>query len=254
MKPKKIIIANWKMHPDTGSEAKKLSQDISKVMKSVSGVEIIIAPSFVHIPLLSFSSKKIFLGAQDVCSEEKGSYTGEISVTQLKKMSVSHVIVGHSEKRLLGDTDELINRKVKTVLKAKLTPILCIGEKTRDTQGIYLAFLQNQLKSAFTGVSRADVIRSIIAYEPVWAIGKSAEDAMKPQDIHEIVLFIQKVISEIYGRDVSKKITLLYGGAVEAQNAEIIVREGNVDGLLVGHASLSIKTLHPIISALDSIK
>ena len=242
------------MHPDTGSEAKKLSQEISKVMKNVSGVEVIITPSFVHIPLLLFSSKKIFLGAQDVCSEEKGSYTGEISITQLKKLGATHVIVGHSERRLLGDTNEYINRKLKTVLKAKLTPILCIGEKTRDTQGTYLAFLQNQIKSAFAGVSRADALRSVIAYEPVWAIGKSADDAMKPQDIHEIVLFIQKVITEIYNRDASKKIAILYGGAVEVQNAESIVREGNVDGLLVGHASLSIKTLSPIILALNSIK
>lgn len=253
MKSKKIVVANWKMYVSTSTESLKLSQGITKVMKNVSNVDLVLAPSFVHISLLKLKGKKLFLGAQDVCAEDKGPFTGQVSITQLSTMGVKYCIVGHSEKRALGDTDEMVNRKVKLVLKAKIIPVICIGELIRDTQGSYLAFLEKQLTMAFAGVTRADALRSIIAYEPVWAIGKSAGDAMKPQDVHEVVLFIQKILSQMYGRDTSKKIPILYGAAVEAENAKDLITGGNVAGLLVGHASVSVKTLGPILEAINTI-
>lgn len=253
MKSKIIVVANWKMYINTSNEAKKLSDGIAKVMKAVKNVDLVLAPSFVHIPFMKLQGKKVFLGSQDVHTEDKGPFTGQVSIHQLQSLGVKYSIVGHSEKRALGDTDEMVNRKVKVLLKAKVTPIICIGELARDTQGVYLSFLENQLMMAFAGVTRADALRSIIAYEPVWAIGKSAEDSMKSQDVHEIVLFIQKVLSQMYGRDTSKKIPILYGGAVEEENAKTLIIEGKVAGLLVGHASISVKTLGPILETINTI-
>jgi triosephosphate isomerase len=248
---KYIVIGNWKMNPGSVGEAKKLFDKSVRIVRTLKKTDVVLAVPFIYLPLLKSSSKNLFLGAQDVFWEEKGAYTGEISSEQLAKLGVSYVLVGHSERRALGDTDEIVNRKMRAVLHAGLTPVLCIGEHTHDAHGKYLSFLQNQIRSAFHKVSRGNLSRILVAYEPIWAIGKSAGDAMKSGEVHETVLYIQKILSEIYGREATKKVRIIYGAAVEADNTTDLIRNGNVRGLLPGHASLSAETFGLILRAVD---
>lgn len=253
MKSKYLVIGNWKLNPDTKKEAVALSKDVLKLALKLKKTEVGIAPSFVHLPLIK-SSKKMLVGAQDVSFAEMGAYTGEVSVSMLKDMGTSFVIVGHSERRAMGETDEMISRKVKMAISAKIMPIVCIGESKHDAQGEYLSFLQNQIKASLKSVSRLDISKVVIAYEPIWAIGKRPEDAMKPQSLHETVLYIQKILSEMYGRETANTVRIVYGGSVGGHNAESLIALGNVQGLLVGGASLSKETFGPILFAVDSMK
>lgn len=248
-----IVIGNWKLNPDASKEAKKLFLGISKLASKMKRTQVVVAPPFVYTSLCQTKSKKLALGAQDVFWAEQGAYTGEISVTQLKDLGVKFVIIGHSERRALGESNEMINRKVRATLNAKLTPILCIGESAHDQQGAYLAFLSNEIRAGLKGVSKSELSKIIIAYEPIWAIGKRQADAMTPRQLHETVLYIQKILSETFGRDVSKKVRIIYGGSVGGQNAGDLMEHGQINGFLVGGASLSVETFAPILKAVDSI-
>ena len=153
------------------------------------------------------------------------------------------MILGHSERRELGETDEMIAKKVISAIKAGVKPILCVGEKARDTHGEYLHFLRKQIINSIGKLSKQYLKNLIIAYEPVFAIGQSAEKAMKPNEIHETALFIKKVLSEIYKSKSIISLPILYGGAVSYKNAKEIITAGEVQGLLVGHESLDPKKL-----------
>ena len=251
MKSQYTVIGNWKMNPATAKEAISLSQSISKIASRLKRVSVGIAPSFVHMASVK-AGAKLRLGAQDVFMEDLGAYTGEVSLPMLKNLKAQFVILGHSERRALGESDEFIARKVKATLKARLLPIVCIGESKHDSQGEYLSFLRNQIKNSLRYVTRADLGKIIIAYEPIWAIGKRPEDAMKPQSLHETVLYIQKILSEIYGRESGKKAPILYGGSVGGHNALSLLTLGKVQGFLVGGASLSKETFEPILKAVES--
>ena len=247
-----IVIGNWKMNPVTPTEAKKIFGSILKKATKMRRTEVVIAPSFVHISLLQSKSKRLTLGAQNGFSAEKGSFTGEVSMAQLQKMGVTHVIVGHSERRAMGENSELVNEKVKTALSLRLTPVICIGEAVHDTHGNYLAFLQNEIKTALRAVKASELSKVIIAYEPIWAIGKSATEAMNPNTLHETVLYIQKIIAEVYGRNMVKKVRILYGGSVTPENAGALLDGGAVQGFLVGGASLSGESFGKILTLVDS--
>jgi len=198
--------------------------------------------------------KNIILGAQNVSNEEKGAFTGETSVSMLKDLDIKFVIVGHSERRATGEGNEIIRKKLERVFAVGLTPILCIGEKNRDKDGNHLSFLSTQIKECLSGIQKKDLLGMIIAYEPVWVIGKSYKESMSPTDIHETTLFIKKVAGELFGKDIADSFKILYGGSVEAENARGVVEYGNVSGFLVGHASLVPETFSIILKATDSIK
>ena len=134
-----------------------------------------------------------------------------------------------------------------------MTPVICIGESEHDTAGAYLSFLSNQIKSAFSGVSRNHFSNIIIAYEPIWAIGKNAEDAMSSRKLHETVLYIQKILGELCGRETALNVRIIYGGSVKEGNAEDLIKNGEVKGFLVGGASLSPETFNPILKIVDSL-
>lgn len=240
-KGEKIVIANWKMNPGSFAEAGQLFAEIKQTASKLSNVKTVIAPPFVYLGELnkSYLGHKIEFAGQDVFWERKGSFTGEISSAMLKDRGATYVIIGHSERRALGEGDEEVNKKVVAAIQADLTAVLCVGESDRDHKdGTYLSFLTSQLKSAFNGVSRGKLSRVIVAYEPIWAIGKSEEEAMKPEELHETVLFIKKVISGLFGKSFGLKVPILYGGSAEKGNTEVLLTKGMVDGLLVGHASL----------------
>ena len=242
----KIIVGNWKMNPAKPEEAEKIFVGLTKGIGKVKGARAIICPSFIHYPLLSRLNKKktIGLGVQNIFVQEKGSFTGEISIDMIKNMGAKYIILGHSERRKLGETDQIVNQKIQLALKAKITPIICIGEKERDHDGNYLAFIRSQLENCLHDVPKAKLNEIIIAYEPIFAIG--AAEAMKSHEVHEMTIFIKKALVEIYKIKVPST-PILYGGAVDPTNAHSILTDGDADGLLVGRQSLEAKSFLEIL-------
>jgi len=177
--------------------------------------------------------------------------TGEISGGMLKKEGEGYVIVGHSERREMGEIDEMIAKKVSSAIKAGLKPILCIGEKTRDDHGEYLHFLRNQIINSLGKLSKKQLAKLVIAYEPVWAIGQ--EEAMKTEDIHITTIFIKKVLTEVFKDKAVLNIPILYGGSVSHLNASEIIKAGEVQGLLVGRESLNARKFGELLKEVDFI-
>lgn len=236
----KIVMANWKMNPATLSEAKKIFNGIKKGMTKIKGVDVYVCPPFVFLPELAklATSKKVLLGAQDSFYEESGAYTGQISPKMLKNFKSKIVILGHSERRALGESNEFVARKVVHAINEGMTVVLCVGESERTEDGDYYKFIRDELESVLSKIRRIDLKKLIIAYEPIWAIGKRAEEALSVSDLYEMILFIRKVVTEHFGRAPAQRISVLYGGSVKNENAKEFVAEGGADGLLVGGASL----------------
>src|SRR3989344_3476874 len=226
IKKKNLIVANWKMNPASKEEAKTLVQSIKRFAGKLKKVEVVIAPSFIHLDLVSKildRNKKVFLGAQNVHPKHFGAYTGEVGIAQIKDMKAKFVIVGHSERRAQGESNELINEKMRALLSQGFRPILCIGEKERDIEGGYLQLIRKQITECLRDIPKKDILNVILAYEPVWAIGKSYRESMTATDMHEMSLFIKKILADNYGDDYSN-LGLLYGGSVEPENAEDIIK------------------------------
>lgn len=218
MKP--LIVANWKMNPQALKGAKLLLNSIEKETRKVTNVEIVVCPPFIYLSNFFYGRGKtmIKIGAQDCFWEEKGAFTGEISAKMLKDLGCKYVIVGHSERRrYLKETDEMINKKIKAVLKISLRPILCI-EKI------------SQIKKGIKGIIKKDFKKIILAYEPVWAIGTGK--ACGIPEAKKVNLSIRKILKEN---------VLLYGGSVNSQNAGDFIKKAKFQGLLVGGASLDSK-------------
>ncbi len=232
-----LIIGNWKLNPSTALEAKGLYSEIKKNLPKDKQVVVVIAPPFLFIPELSkMVNDKLVLGAQDVHYEERGAVTGEIGPGMLGSFGIKYVIVGHSERRALGETDLQVNKKIKALLKRKQTPVVCIGEHKRDTQGQFYNDVANQIKALAEGLTALELTRVIIAYEPIWAIGTS--ETATAENVKEMQLFIKSTLTKLYERKVADKVILLYGGSVKASNAKELHEQGGMNGFLVGGASL----------------
>ncbi len=227
------------MNPPSAREARVLFNKVKLAGGKLEKVETVICPPFSFLGLFPKSgTTRVSLGAQDVFWANAGRATGEVSPEMLKDLGVSYVIVGHSERRALGETDEMVSKKVKAVLTEGLFPIVCVGEKERDAEGTYFAMLKAQIVASLMGTTRAQFRDICIAYEPLWAIGKSAKEAADPRGIREMAIFIQKVIADAFGEETAQLPRILYGGSAEESNTAPILTEGGVSGLLVGHASL----------------
>ncbi len=251
----KIVVANWKMNPGSPEHARAIFLATRRVSAKLKRTRTVVCPPAIYFSLLSkFANKKTFIGTQNVFWESAGPYTGEWSAEMVAASGGTHVIIGHSERRELGETNEIVNKKALAAFAQDLTVILCIGEKDRDATGSYLAFVKHQLESALAGIQKKFVENLVIAYEPVWAIGKSDKDAMKGTDMHEMLLYIKKVIAEMLGREYADTIPVLYGGSVSALNAEDIIRNGQVNGLLVGRQSLDPAQFKDILTIVDKEK
>ncbi len=251
---RKIIIGNWKMHPGTAEEAKRVFKNIKRTALNLKNSYIVVCPPSVYIPLLISREKgnpPVGKGAQNVFFEEQGAYTGEIGPGMLKDLGVTHCIVGHSERRKMGETDEIISKKVQAVLEVGIHPILCVGENVRDSQGTYLDELKAQIKNSLSKVPKKFASQLIIAYEPVWAIG--APEPMDPASIYETSIFIRKILADMYGHDNALATSVLYGGSVNFRNAADILTKGEVDGLLVGRESVNAPGFTELLKAIDVI-
>ncbi|MEK7182384.1 MAG: triose-phosphate isomerase [Patescibacteria group bacterium] len=251
---KKIIIANWKMAPETIGEAFEILKKVKNTARTLKNTKVVICPPSLYINELKESvgkTKKILFGVQNIFSEEKGSHTGEVSIDMVKNLGMEYVIVGHSERRALGEDDIIVSKKLNLVLNSKLNPILCVGEKERNEEGNFLLFISEQIKNSLQGVEKKYLKNLIIAYEPIWAIGKTAQDAMDSRGVHQMHLFIKKVLKDLFDEKIAEKVAIIYGGSVELENVEDLIKNGNIDGFLIGHESLDADKFCEILKLVD---
>ena len=248
---KKIIAANWKMNM-TITETANFLESFRPEVDEISAVEIVIAPPFTALPKLSEllgGSQKIRLGAQNFYFEKSGAYTGEISAAMLRDLFVKYVIIGHSERRqIFGETDSLINKKVIAAHANELKPILCVGETLEEREaGTEKQVLETQLRGGLAGVSAEQFPETVIAYEPVWAIGtgKTATSA-QAQDAHA---HVRAVLEELSDKTTASKVRIQYGGSVKPNNAKELLSQPDIDGALVGGASLEVRSFAEIVKA-----
>ncbi len=249
---KPILVANWKNYPNSLEEVRDLLRDISKNPTQFKKVNLFIAPPFVYLEQVVDKIKKFgSLAVQDVPLMFEGTYTGELSMHILKSFGVRLSIVGHSERRKLGETNEVINHKIKNILRAGMIPLLCVGEKEKDLHGEHFEFVREQIVACLYKIKKEDVSKIIIAYEPVWTIGKRAKDAMERENIEQMVIYIKKILTDQYSREIAEKIKILYGGSVEPTNAESIFGSG-VNGFLIGHSSIDAGFFNKIVKMLNN--
>jgi triosephosphate isomerase len=242
-----VIAGNWKMFKTIG-EATTLVHDLKPLVSGNSGVEIVVAPVFTALSRVAeaLAGSTIRLAAQNCYWEEEGAFTGEVAPKLLKDAGCSHVIIGHSERRqYFGETDSTVNRKVKASVSEGLTAIVCVGETLGEREtGSTFKVIETQIKGGLAGVSAKALEQVIIAYEPVWAIGtgRTATDG-QAQEVHA---FLRRLIMELYGQAVAETIRILYGGSVKPDNIKGLMAQADIDGALVGGASLRADTFAAI--------
>lgn len=253
MKP--LLIANWKANPATLKEAVSLAAEVERKIVRIRKVEIVLAPSFPFLSAVSKVLKKSKLGAQDVFWAKVGPYTGEVSQDQLKGLGVRYVILGHSERKLyLGETDEMINKKLLASFESGLRPVLCIGERKRENNDIP-AVVGEQLKNALKGVKRENIGSLTVAYEPVWAISTTpGSKPDTPDNAWKASVYIKKIVAKLYGKIAAESVRIIYGGSVNSKNIASFLAEGRMEGALVGNASLDPEEFSKIVAIAANVK
>ena len=235
---KKVIAGNWKMNM-LPNEALAFIETIIPMVKNTENEVILCAPyTDLFYSLLAAQNTNIKIGAQNMHFEENGAYTGEVSAQMLKCIGVEYVIIGHSERRqYFAETDETVNKKIKTALKHELTPIVCVGETLEQREsGKTQEIITNQTRLALEGLNTDDVKKVIIAYEPIWAIGTGK--TATSDDANNSIKNIRNEIAKLYGNDIAEEIIIQYGGSVKSSNAKELFNTSDIDGGLVGGASL----------------
>jgi triosephosphate isomerase len=250
---KPIIGGNWKMNRGTPRESREMLEELIPAVEKIQNVDIVIAPPFTSL----LSAKEILkdtnieLGAQNMYFEEKGAFTGEISPNFLREIGVKYVILGHSERRnVFNESNFLINNKLKKALQTGLKPIVCIGEHLEEREaGKTKDVIQAQLKETFSDLTKDQMKKVVIAYEPIWAIGTGK--TASPEQAEEIHVYIRNLLSQIYDNETADLVRIQYGGSIKPNNAEELFSKENIDGGLVGGASLQADSLTQIIKAAE---
>lgn len=246
-----LIVANWKAYVEEIAKAKKLFA-VSKRLAKTSGIRIVLAPPAPLLGALAVKNKsKVEFAAQDVSATVGGARTGEATAQTYSTVGTTYAIVGHSERRAEGDTDTVIAEKLSHALAQGLIPILCIGERERDGEGRYLATVREELTLAIEPLAPKERAKVIVAYEPLWAIGKDAEHAIGQNDLAEMVLYIRKVLAELLPGKSSQSSLVLYGGSVEPNNIRALAGASGVNGFLIGHASVDPRTFVLLVKQLS---
>lgn len=252
---KKLIAGNWKMNK-TSSDAVALVGEIAAAAGKVTDVDIVVCPPFVSLEAAgkALEGSTVKLGAQNMHPEANGAFTGEISAPMLRSIFVTHVILGHSERRAyFAETDAFINQKVLAALKNQLKPILCVGETLAEREaGSTLKVVQTQLEAGLQGVSKDQVASLVVAYEPVWAIGTGkVATTDQAQEVHA---FIRGLLTNLFTEPVAKKVRILYGGSMKPSNAPELLAQKDIDGGLIGGASLEARSFVELIKAAETAK
>ncbi len=243
-----VIAGNWKMHKTT-AEARSLARAVSQGAADVNHCEIVVAPPYTALAGVAeeIRSSRVVLAAQNVHWEAKGAFTGEISLPMLEDLGCRMVIIGHSERRqYFGETDESVNRKVRAVVKSSLQAIVCIGETLPQREsGSYHQVITQQLAGGLVGLTHQTLLRIILAYEPVWAIGTGR--TASPETAQEVHGSIRDWLSQEFGREAAQQVRILYGGSVKPDNIADLMRQPDIDGALVGGACLEAESFMRIV-------
>ncbi len=243
-----LLAGNWKMH-GTPREAAALATALRAALSGVKGREALVAPAFPALPVVAeiLRGSGILLAAQNLHWEDRGAFTGEVSAPMLVDLGCSHVIIGHSERRqFFGDTDEWVARKVRAALSHDLSPIVCVGETDDEREGgATLRVVERQLRGGLSGLTPAEASRIVIAYEPVWAIGTGK--VATPAQAQAVHAAIRQILADIASPPVAADLRILYGGSVKPDNIDALMREPDLDGALVGGASLKAEDFARIV-------
>lgn len=249
MERKLFIAGNWKMNKTAIEAAEMVSALLVKVANLSGKVNIAVCPPYTALDRVSaiLKGKEIALGAQNLSDKKFGAYTGEISAAMLIDLGVKYVIIGHSERRQYYlETNEMVNRKAKLALDSGLFPIVCIGETLSEREaGKTDNVIVSQIKGSFAGLKPEEILKTTIAYEPVWAIGTGK--TATPDEAQEVHILIRHLFAEIYGQDVAEQIIIQYGGSVKADNVKELMSQPDIDGALVGGASLEANNFAELI-------
>ena len=252
-----ILAANWKMFK-TGHDTLAYLRELGALSKGVrqSQAEIVVAPPFTSLAIAAEAARNtaVSIAAQNMHFEKEGAFTGEISATMIRDAGASHVILGHSERRrLFGETDDSVNRKLRAALAAGLVPIVCIGETLEERErGDTMAVLDRQIRDGLAGTSDAEIGGLIVAYEPVWAIGTGRNAT--PAEADEAHRHIRTRLAEGFGREAADRCRIQYGGSVKPDNIKALIDLPDVDGALIGGASLDVRTFFEIVSRAIGMK
>lgn len=245
-----LIVANWKAYVEDLARAKTLVA-LSKKLSRASDCTIVLAPPSPFMSGLALGNRSaIAFAAQDISASLGGATTGEATAPMYAAAGAAYAIIGHSERRAAGETNAIITEKLLRALAHDIVPILCIGEKERDSEGRYLSSLREEMTVALSALTPKERTRVIIAYEPLWAIGKTAGEAIDQRDLGEMVLYIRKVLAELLPGRGSARALVLYGGSVEPENIRALAGGSNVDGFLIGHASVDAQLFASLIGEL----
>ncbi len=254
MTRKHLIAGNWKMN-ETIPEAVVLAQEISNGADpaTLDAVDVAVCPPFVDLKpvktVFEFDKVNVALGAQNVYWEPKGAFTGEISIPMIKEIGCAYCIIGHSERRtLFGETNEGVNLKARALIEAGIVPIICVGESlsVRD-EGVYLDFVTSQVRAAYAGIDAEDAVRTVVAYEPVWAIGTGR--TATPEQAEEVCAAIRATLWDLFGEETAESMRVLYGGSMNEGNAALLLAEADIDGGLIGGAALKASSFLEIVKA-----
>ena len=251
---KTIIAGNWKMYK-TIKDGQELAVALKRELYKIDNVDIVICPAYTLLAYLAddLEDSNIVIGAQDIYWQPEGAFTGEVSGPMLKDAGCQYVIVGHSERRqFFGDTNETVNKKIKACLEYGLTPIICVGENLQEREsGNTFKVIQNHIQGSLAEISAQDIIKTVIAYEPVWAIGTGkTATADQAQEVHK---YIRDLLRKMYGEEAASSIRIQYGGSVKPENITELVSKPDVDGALVGGASLKADSFSAIVSRASEV-
>ena len=245
---KKVIAGNWKMNM-LPNEAISMITELTPLVKDTENEVVLCVPyTDLFYSLLTAQGTNIKIGAQNMHYEEKGAYTGEVSGKMLKSIGVQYVIIGHSERRqYFNETDETVNKKIKTAFENNLKPIVCVGETLKEREaGIAFEIIENQTQKALGGLFEEQVANTIIAYEPIWAIGTGK--TATSNDANEACKKIREKIAKIYGQNVAERVIIQYGGSMKPENAKELLSMSDIDGGLIGGASLKAESFAKIVN------
>jgi triosephosphate isomerase len=252
---KKVIAGNWKMNK-TANEAVTLAKDIIDEIGRETSVDVVLCPPFTALAAVAhvLEGQAVKLGGQNMHPEKNGAYTGEVSAEMLRTLYVTHVILGHSERRTyFGETDAFINKKVLAALANQLKPILCVGETLAEREaGATLAVVQKHIEGGLAGVKPEQITTVIIAYEPVWAIGTGK--VATTEQAQEVHAYIRDLLTKLYGATLAQKVRILYGGSMKPANAPELLAQKDIDGGLIGGASLEARSFIDLVKAADAAK
>ena len=247
---KTIIAGNWKMNK-TPSETKAFAEEFKALLPKTKWCDVVLCVPFVDVPaaVRAFKDSRVAVGAENLYFEKSGAFTGEVSADMLADLDVKYVIIGHSERRqYFGETDITVNKKVHAALEAGLSPIICVGESLEQREmGVTMELIAFQVKSALAGVPAEQMRRCVIAYEPIWAIGTGK--TATGEQAAEVCTFIRATIRAIYGARVARGVTIQYGGSMNPKNAAELLSHEDIDGGLIGGASLKPDQLMEIVHA-----